>query len=113
MFYPELCKVCSKKFDEAIEKAKPYALLCKQDSGDSEMGVYITAEVAARTVDAECRNMIRAEDNRRLQSLLLYAEENRDSLLAKMMAEPVNLKLAADFLGFAIGFAVPTQKETQ
>ena len=27
MFYPELCKVCSKKFDEAIEKAKPYALL--------------------------------------------------------------------------------------
>jgi len=27
MFYPELCEVCSKKFDEAADKAKPYALV--------------------------------------------------------------------------------------
>ncbi len=27
MFYPELCEVCSNKFDEKAEKAKPYALL--------------------------------------------------------------------------------------
>jgi hypothetical protein len=30
MFYPKFCEDCTKKFDEEIEKAKPYALLYEE-----------------------------------------------------------------------------------
>lgn len=75
-----------------------------------DSGLVVSSSTAMNMVSVAENNLRRMRDCSTLQYLLRLSEEDRKSILAKIMALPEVVQEISNFYGLSIGYATPQEK---